>query len=111
MYCCVIDADGEVRVHNNLRTSPKACLQALQPFREDVVVCVECMFTWYGLAALCEDEGLPFVLGHALYRRAIHGGNAKNDRIDAHNIAARLRGGLMPQAYVYPHRMRATREL
>jgi transposase len=65
--------------------------------------------TW--LADLCEDEGIPFVLGHALYMRAIHGGNAKNDRIDSHKIAALLRGGLMPQAYVYPRRMRATRDL
>jgi hypothetical protein len=46
MYVCVIDADGEVRVHQNLRTPPQAFLPALQPFREDVVVCVECMFTW-----------------------------------------------------------------
>jgi predicted NBD/HSP70 family sugar kinase len=46
LYFCVIDADGEVRVHKNLRTNPQAFLQALQPFREDVVVCVACLFTW-----------------------------------------------------------------
>jgi hypothetical protein len=28
MYFCVIDADGEVRVHNNIRTNPTAFLQA-----------------------------------------------------------------------------------
>ncbi len=111
MYLCVIDADGTVRVHQNIRTDPNTFLQALRPFREDVVVCVECMFTWYWLADLCEDEGIPFVLGHALYMRAIHGGKAKNDRIDSHKIAALLRGGLIPQAYVYPRRMRATRDL
>jgi transposase len=111
MYLCALNAEGEVRVHNNIRTNPQALLQALQPFREDVVVCVECMFTWYWLADLCEDEGIPFVLGHALYMRAIHGGKAKHGRIDAHKIAALLRGGLIPQAYVYPRRMRATRDL
>ena len=46
MYVCVIAADGEVRVHKNLRTDPKAFLHALPPFREEVVVCVEGMFTW-----------------------------------------------------------------
>jgi transposase len=111
MYFCVIDADGEVRVPKTIRTNPKAFLQALQPCREDVVVCGACLFTWYWLADLCEDEGIPFVLGHALSRRAIHGGNAKNDRVDSHKIAALRRGGLMPQAYVYPRRMRATRDL
>jgi hypothetical protein len=50
--------------------------------------------TW--LADLCEDEGMPFVLGHALDMRAMHGGNAQNDHIDSHNIAALLRGGLIP---------------
>jgi transposase len=55
--------------------------------------------------------GIPFVLGHALAMKAIHGGKAKNDRIDAHKIAALLRGGLLPQAYVYPAAMRSTRDL
>jgi transposase len=54
---------------------------------------------------------MPFVLGHALYMKAIHGGKAKNDTIDAHKIAVLLRGGMLPQAYVYPAEMRATRDL
>jgi len=43
--------------------------------------------------------------------KAIHGGTAKHDTIDAHKIAILLRGGLLPQAYVYPAEMRATRDL
>ena len=69
------------------------------------------LFTWYWLADLCAQEGIPFVLGHALYMKAIHGGKAKNDKIDAHKIAVLLRGGMLPQAYVYPAEMRATRDL
>jgi transposase len=51
------------------------------------------------------------VLGHALYMKALHGGKAKNDKIDSHKIAVLLRGGMLPQAYVYPPQMRATRDL
>jgi transposase len=51
------------------------------------------------------------VLGHALAMKAIHGGKAKNDKIDSRKIASLLRGGLLPQAYVYPAPMRATRDL
>jgi transposase len=69
------------------------------------------MFTWYWLADLCADQGIPFVLGHALYMKAIHGGKAKNDKIDSHKIATLLRGGMLPQAYVYPAKMCATRDL
>ena len=72
---------------------------------------VECVFTWYWLADLCAREGIPFVLGHALSMKAIHGGKAKNDTIDAHKIAVLLRGGMLPQAYVYPAKMRAARDL
>jgi transposase len=43
--------------------------------------------------------------------KAIHGGKAKNDRIDAHNIAVLLRGGMLPQASVDPAAQRATRDL
>ena len=43
--------------------------------------------------------------------KAIHGGKAKNDKIDSHKIAVLLRGGLLPQAYIYPATMRATRDL
>ena len=69
------------------------------------------MFTWYWLADLCAAEGIAFVLGHALAMKAIHGGKAKNDKIDSHKIAVLLRGGLLPQAYVYPAAMRSTRDL
>ena len=76
-----------------------------------LVVCAECMFTWYWLADLCARESIPFVLGHALYMRAIHGAKAKNDRIDSKKIAGLLRGGTIPQSYVYPREMRSTRDL
>src|SRR5437016_1851561 len=111
MYLCILNRDGEILVHRNMPAGPEPFLKAIAPYGEDVVVCVECIFTWYWLADLCAREGLPFVLGHALYMKAIHGGKAKNDKIDAQKIAVLLRGGMLPQAYVYPAEMRATRDL
>jgi len=43
--------------------------------------------------------------------KAIHGGKAKNDKIDSKKIAVLLRGGMVPQAYVYPKNMRSSRDL
>ena len=111
MYMCILSQDGEILLHRNMKTSPEMFLKAIAPYREDLVVCVECIFTWYWLADLCAREGIPFVLGHALSMKAIHGGKAKNDKIDAQKIAVLLRGGMLPQAYVYPAAMRATRDL
>ena len=111
MYLCVLNRDGEIVLHRNMKAAPEPFLKAITPYREDIVVCVECLFTWYWLADLCAHERIPFVLGHALYMKAIHGGKAKHDQIDAHKIAVLLRGGMLPQAYVYPAEMRATRDL
>jgi transposase len=111
MYACILDQHGKVRLHRNLPAEPDAFLDAIEPFREDLVVGVECIFTWYWLADLCAEQDIPFVLGHALYMKAIHGGKAKNDRIDSRKIAGLLRGGTFPMAYVYPAEMRATRDL
>jgi transposase len=111
MYVCILKQDGEMMVHRDMKASPDTFLKAIAPYRDGIVVAVECMFPWYWLADLCAQEGIPFVRGHALYMKAIHGGKAKNDRIDAHKIAVLLRGGMLPQAYVYPANMRATRDL
>jgi transposase len=111
MYVCILNQAGEIMLHHNMNTSPETFLKAIAPYREDLVVAVECIFTWYWLADLCAQEQIPFVLGHALYMKAIHGGKAKNDKIDAQKIAVLLRGGMLPQAYVYPAAMRATRDL
>jgi transposase len=87
MYVCSLDQSGTNLVHKNLPTTSEAFLRLIAPYREDLVVGVECIFTWYWLADLCQQEGIAFVLGHALYMKAIHGGKAKNDKIDAHKIA------------------------
>jgi transposase len=111
MYVCILDSAGEIVLHRNINTEREIFLAVIEPFRENVVVAVECMFTWYWIADLCAKEAIPFVLGHALYMKAIHGGKAKNDKIDSHKIAVLLKGGMIPMAYTYPAKMRATRDL
>src|SRR5947208_2758513 len=111
LHLCVLAHDGDVVFDRNLSARPDVLLHALAPFRDGLVVGVECMFAWYWVADLCAQESIRFVLGHALYMKAIHGGKAKNDKIDAGKIARLLRGGTFPLAYVYPKGMRETRDL
>lgn len=111
MHVCVVDQAGQIKVHKNLPTRPDYFLNVIGPYRKGLVVGVECMFSWYWLADLCAKEQIPFVLGHALYMKAIHGGKTKNDEIDSQKIALLLRGGMLPLAYAYPQGMRATRDL
>ena len=111
MYLHVLDADGRTRFDANLPARPDAFLAAIEPLRDGLVVGAECMFAWYWLSDLCAEHGIAFVLGHALAMKAIHGGKTKTDKIDAAKLAGLLRGGLFPQAYVYPKALRETRDL
>ncbi|NOX32990.1 MAG: hypothetical protein GXP56_04535 [Deltaproteobacteria bacterium] len=74
------------------QTLPDALMKAIKPYLDDLAVAVECMFFLYWVANLCEDNNIEFILGHALYMKAIHGGKAKNDKVDFHKIASLARG-------------------
>jgi transposase len=111
MHVCILDHDGNIVFDDNLPCHFDTFLRAIAPFRDGIVIGVECMFGWYWLADRCAEHHLPLVVGHALYMRLIHGGKAKNDRIDAGKIARLLRGGNFPLAYAYPKGMRETRDL
>jgi len=111
MYICILDDAGQVIYHKNQRCSPEALLEAIGPYKEGIVIGVECVFCWYWIADLCRAQGIAFILGHALYMRAIYGVKTKNDRIDSLKIARLIRGGNFPLAYVYPPEMRSTRDL
>lgn len=111
MHLCIVDHAANVVFDRNLPCHAETLLHALTPFRDGLVVGVECMFAWYWVADFCVEHDIAFVLGHALYMKAVHGGKAKNDRIDAGKIARLLRGGNFPLAYAYPKGMRETRDL
>ena len=111
MYVCVINNTGETVFHKNMECSTDNLELVTNTFGSDIVIGVECIFTWYWIADFCEERGIDFVLGHAYYMKSIHGGKTKSDKIDSEKIATLLRGGLFPTAYAYPKEKRATRDL
>jgi transposase len=112
MYVCVMDRQGKILVHTNIRNNDFTFfLKLVAPYRHDLTVCAECMFGWYWLSDACQAASITFVLAHALYLKAIHGGKNKNDRIDSQKIAHLLRSNLIPPSYVYPSDKRPIRAL
>lgn len=111
MFCHVTNAQHQTLAEKNLPCTEEAFLEFIRAFKDDLVVGCECIFSWYWLADLCQRIGVRFLLGHALYMRAIHGGKVKNDRVDAQKIALLIKGGHFPMAYVYPPEMRPVRDL
>ena len=60
LYLCIVGQDGVVLLHRSLPCDPDRFLLAIAPFREDIVVAVECVYSWYWLADLCAREGIAF---------------------------------------------------
>jgi len=112
MYACVVDQAGKKHLHRNFKTRQSDKFFAdIQRFGSDIVLGCESTFNWYWLADQCRERQLPFVLGHALYLKAIHGGKVKNDKVDSEKLAYLLRGGNFAVAYAYPNTWRSTRDL
>ncbi|MDB4778386.1 IS110 family transposase [bacterium] len=111
MYACVIDSHGKKLLHRNFKTrQANKFFEQIEPFSGVAIGC-ESTFNWYWLADACGERNIPFVLGHALYLKAIHGGKVKNDKLDSEKLALLLRGGNFATAYAYPKELRATRDL
>jgi hypothetical protein len=108
---CLLNQDGDIVGHRNLTTKPDALLPVMMPCRGDIVGAVAWILTWSRLAGRCAQAGIPLVLGQARSMKAIPGGKAKHDPIDAHRLAVLLRGGMLPRAYVYPAEVRAARDV
>src|SRR5262249_42298185 len=56
LHLCVLDNTGTVVADKKLPCHFESLLQALAPFREDLVLGVECMFGWYWLADRCAEH-------------------------------------------------------
>ncbi len=111
MYVSIMDHNGTELLHKNMPSTAEHLTRAIAPFREDIVIGCECIFTWYWLSDFCSSHNIPFVLGHALAMSAIHKSKHKNDSADSRTICNLLRTKYLPIGYDYPQRMRATRDL
>ncbi len=50
MYICILDSKGDVLLHHNMNTNREQFLRIIEPYREDIAVAVECIFTWEATA-------------------------------------------------------------
>ena len=72
MYICVINNIGETVFHKNMECSRNNLELVTNTFGKDIVVGVECIFTWYWVADFGAEQGIDFALGHAYYMKSIH---------------------------------------
>lgn len=103
IYICIMNQKKEVLVHRPLKNeNTELFKKILKPYMNSIAISAEACFPYYWLSEFCENIGIDFLLGHALYMKHIHGGKAKNDRIDSHKIALLTINQMLPFAYSYP---------
>lgn len=66
IYICILDSNNEIKFNKNVKTNPESLLKTVKPFQDDIVAAVECMFSRYWVADTREDNGIHFILEHAL---------------------------------------------
>ena len=74
LYVCILDETGEKILHKEINAKPELLREILKPYIGNIVVAVECMHCWYWVSDFCSELNVDFILGHALYMKAIHGG-------------------------------------
>lgn len=71
LFVCILDQQGETLLHKEIPAKPEPLLHLIEPYLDDLVIGVECMHCWYWIADFCEDQGIAFILGHALYMKCV----------------------------------------
>ena len=56
MYLCILNQAGAIVLHRNMKSDPDSFLNAIAPFRENIVVAVECMILEYTCINLTADQ-------------------------------------------------------
>lgn len=112
MYITVMNKSGDVLRQQKIAGNDcDYLLKVLEPYRHDLSLCCESTLNWYFLDDFCTRHNIKFVLGHALYMRALNQAKIKNDKIDSQRIADLLRANLLPEAYACPPECREPRDL
>ena len=110
-FICVIDQEGGKVAEKRLRNQMEDILDFLTPYRDNLKAVVESTFNWYWLVDGLEEHGITVSLAHTLYLKAIAYAKVKTDKVDAHTLAQLLRLNMVPEAYIYPKRIRPARDL
>jgi hypothetical protein len=46
LYVCILDNEGTICIHKNINAGPEPLLKLIRPYQHDLVLGVECMFSW-----------------------------------------------------------------
>lgn len=108
----VTDEEDRIIYQRRLPNNLNEILTALAPHRNETVgVVVESTYNWYWLIDGLMDAGYQAHLAHPAAMKKYEGLKYSGDFADAAYLAQMLRLGLLPEGYIFPRELRATRDL
>ena len=57
---CLLNSDGKVLVYKQTKADPEALMVIIEPYLAELVITVECMFTWYWVSTFCYEHNIKF---------------------------------------------------
>ena len=110
-FFVTVDHAGSVVKQQRVTNDPGRILDYFHNIGTEHSAVVECTSGWYWLSDLCEDNGIPLMLAHAKYLKAISYAKVKTDKVDATTLAQLLRLGAIPQAHKINRQLRDLRDV
>ncbi len=108
----VTDEEDRILYQKRQAKNLNEILAALAPHRDEAVgVVVESTYNWYWLIDGLMDAGYQAHLAHPAAMKKYEGLKYSGDFADAAYLAQMLRLGLLPEGYIFPRELRATRDL
>jgi transposase len=108
----IVDEQGKRIFKKRLPNDPQTVLEALHPFKEEIVgIAVESTYNWYWLVDGLMGGGYRVHLANPAAIQQYSGLKHGDDKHDAFWLAEMLRLGILPEGYIYPKEERPVRDL
>ena len=108
----IVDEQGKKIFKKRLPNDPQTALEALRPFKEEIMgIAVESTYNWYWLVDGLMEGGYKVHLANPAAIQKYSGMKHSDDKHDAFWLAEMLRLGILPEGYIYPKEERPVRDL
>ena len=110
-FITTINDAGELVQQERVANVPEMLLAYFARLGSEHQAVVESTTGWYWLSDLLDTHGIPLVLAHAKYLKAISYAKVKTDKVDSHTLATLLRLDLIPRAHKISRELRDIRDV
>jgi transposase len=110
-FITTVDENGRIIKQEKLKNNQFQILNYFHSIKGQHKATVESTSGWYWISDLLTNDGIPLILAHAKYLKAIAYAKVKTDKVDSMILAQLLRMDFIPPAHQIDAKMRGVRDL